>query len=310
MAELQVLHHAAGLRGRGGHEEALGREPRGRAVVHHEAVLAQHQAVARLADRQRREGVGVDAVEERRRVGALDLDLAERRDVADADAARARRHLAVHGLEPVLLARARIILRAQPLRRSRRRPRPARPPIDARAAAASAGNPCRDDGRPARRCHRRVRRPEDRGADLGDRAAGDLGHDREAGDVRRLALVGRHAERGVALQVLDRAEALVVGERDVLGGHVVLEIDEGLRAALLDVPERRDRATGSSSAFGTAMRGDRKAAFDRRQRAGRAPSAGSRRASARRSRRRRHACRPAARRARRPRAPRSTPACR
>ena len=33
---------------------------------------------------------------------------------------------------------------------------------------------------------------------------------REAGDVGGLALVGRHAERGVALQVLDRAEALAL----------------------------------------------------------------------------------------------------
>ena len=64
-------------------------EPRGRAVVEDEAVLAQHQAVARLADRQRREGVGVDPVEEGGRVRALDVDLAEGRDVADADAARA-----------------------------------------------------------------------------------------------------------------------------------------------------------------------------------------------------------------------------
>ena len=87
---------------------------------------------------------------------------------------------------------------------------------------------------------RRVGRPVGRGADLRDGAAGQLGQDREAGDVRDLALVGRHAERGVALEVLDRAEALALGERDVVGGHVVLEIDEGLAALAFDVPERRD----------------------------------------------------------------------
>src|SRR2546421_11123178 len=51
---------------------------------------------------------------------------------------------------------------------------------------------------------RHVRRPIGRGADLGNRAAGNLAEDREAGHVRDLALIGRHAERGVALQMLYR----------------------------------------------------------------------------------------------------------
>ncbi len=59
-------------------------------------------------------------------------------------------------------------------------------------------------------------------------AAGDSGENGEAGDVRRLALVGGHAERGVALHVLDGRVALSVSERDVAGGDVVLEVDEGL----------------------------------------------------------------------------------
>ena len=58
-------------------------------------------------------------------------------------------------------------------------------------------------------------------------------------DVGGLALIGRHAERGVALEMLDRAEAFGCGERDVLVGHVVLEIDERLGLARADVPERR-----------------------------------------------------------------------
>ena len=64
LAELEVLHHLGRVGGGGGHEVVVLGEPRGGAVVQHEAVLAQHQPVARLADRQRREGVGVDAVEE------------------------------------------------------------------------------------------------------------------------------------------------------------------------------------------------------------------------------------------------------
>ena len=46
---------------------------------------------------------------------------------------------------------------------------------------------------------------------------GALGHQREAVDVGGLALVGGHAERRVAFQVLDRAEALALGELDVGG---------------------------------------------------------------------------------------------
>ena len=71
-------------------------EPRRGAVVEHEAVLAQHQPIARLADRQRREGVGIDAVEEDAGVRPLHVDLAERRHVAHADRLADIRHLAVH----------------------------------------------------------------------------------------------------------------------------------------------------------------------------------------------------------------------
>ena len=53
------------------------------------------------------------------------------------------------------------------------------------------------------------------------------GDDAEGVHVRGLALVRRHAGGGVALDVLDRAEALAHGEANVLGGHVVLEVDEG-----------------------------------------------------------------------------------
>ena len=54
----------------------------------------------------------------------------------------------------------------------------------------------------------------------------ELRHEAERVHVGGLALVGRHADGGVALHVLDRLEALAHRERDVLGGHVVLEVDE------------------------------------------------------------------------------------
>src|SRR3546814_18999720 len=52
----------------------------------------------------------------------------------------------------------------------------------------------------------------------------------------------------VALDMLDRAEALAHGEPDVLRGHIVLEIDEGIRP--------RGIAIGRQFAAADAGRGD------------------------------------------------------
>ena len=118
--------------------------------------------------------------------------------------------------------------------------------------------------------HRHVGRAIGRGADLRDRAAGHLGEDRQPRHVGHLALIGRHAERGVALQVLDRAEAFLIGERDILRRDVVLEIHEGLRAAVLDVPQRRD---GGRLVAGRRLHKRRhpESAFDREHRTGGEP---------------------------------------
>ena len=84
--------------------------------------------------------------------------------------------------------------------------------------------------------HRRVGRAEGRDADLRDALAGRRGDDAERVDVAGLALVGAHAGRGVALDVLDRAIALAQRKADVGGGDVVLQVDE--RLALCRAPAR------------------------------------------------------------------------
>ncbi len=76
-------------------------------------------------------------------------------------------------------------------------------------------------------------------AGLRDGLGGELGHQRQPAEVRGLALVGGHAERGVALEVLDRAETLVPGERHVLVRDIVLKIDERLAARAAHAPKRR-----------------------------------------------------------------------
>ena len=87
-----------------------------------------------------------------------------------------------------------------------------------------------------------VGRAEARRADGGDRQAARLGEDGEAVQVRGLALVGRHAERGVALQVLDRLEAFALRQAHVRRRDVVLQVDEGL--ALAGDLEERQQAVG------------------------------------------------------------------
>ena len=60
-------------------------EPRRRAVIAHDAILAQHDAVAAAARLQRVPAVDVDAIEQRGNVASLQLDLAERGNVNNAD---------------------------------------------------------------------------------------------------------------------------------------------------------------------------------------------------------------------------------
>jgi hypothetical protein len=84
-------------------------------------------------------------------------------------------------------------------------------------------------------------------ADLGDRRLADLGHDGERIEVRRLALVGAHAGRGVALEVLDRDIALAGGEVHIRGGDVVLEVDEmfGATAERTQAGDHRHHPAGA-----------------------------------------------------------------
>ena len=76
----------------------------------------------------------------------------------------------------------------------------------------------------------RVRKAIARGAYGVGRTARHFTHVRQGVHVRGLALVGRHAERGVALQVLHRAEIFLRGKLDIGGRHVMHEVDECLAA--------------------------------------------------------------------------------
>jgi len=107
----EMRQHAACV-GRGGGQKIMPlAEPRHGAVVEHDPVLAQHQAVAAPAGRKAGEAVAIDALEERGRVRPLQVDFAESRDVANAGGLTHHAHFAPpRGVET--FARPRIGARA------------------------------------------------------------------------------------------------------------------------------------------------------------------------------------------------------
>ena len=74
---LEPAQHRRRVARRGGHQVMGFAKARCDAVVHHHAVLAQHQAIAGAADGELAPGVGVDPVEKFGAVTALDVDLAQ-----------------------------------------------------------------------------------------------------------------------------------------------------------------------------------------------------------------------------------------
>ncbi len=86
--------------------------------------------------------------------------------------------------------------------------------------------------------HRRVGRAEGREADLGDRLLLHGGGDGERVHVGELALIGGHAGRGVALDVLDAAHALLNRKLDVADRDIVLHIDEGFQPPVAEHMQR------------------------------------------------------------------------
>ena len=237
-----MVQHAGGTAGRGGHEIALVGQARGGAVVEHHAVLAAHDAVARLADRQGLPAIGVDPVQELRRVPPLDIDLAQGRGVEDADTLPRRLALARDGRLHVFAGFGEI---AWPL--------PLADILEHRALGDVPILHRRQAGRielitPIAPTHGtegdgRIGRPKGGRANLADRPSDGAGQDAQRVDVGGAPLIGTEAGQGVALQMLGGIEALAHGKLDIRERRVVLQIDEAL--ALLRSsrhgPERLDR---------------------------------------------------------------------
>ncbi len=89
-----------------------------------------------------------------------------------------------------------------------------------------------------------IGRAVDGGAGLRDGFAREFRHDGKAKDVGGFALIGGHAEGGVALQVFDRGKVFLLGQFDVFDGDIVLLIQPGAALAFVDVPEGGDADRG------------------------------------------------------------------
>ena len=202
-----MVQHAGGAAGRRGDVEAIRRQAGDDAIIHHEACLVQQHAVAAAARREPGEAAGVEAVEEFRRIRPDHLDLAQRGGVEHADRVAHGAAFARDGRVHVL-AVAREIARALPgadilehraLRRG--------PIVDRRPAHRLEQIAARGAGERAER-HRRIGHAEGGVADLRHRLVQSGRRPiASAFMLDCLALVGRHAGRGVALDMLDRAKA-------------------------------------------------------------------------------------------------------
>ena len=242
---LHPVEHGRGVAGRRRAEEPLLADAHDDAVVEDHPVERAHDRVAAHADRERVERVRVHAVQELDRVGALDVDLAERRRVHLRDRLARGGALAPDGrvhvlavprevarplpLADVLEDRARLDVRRVDRRDAHR--------VEELAAVAAREQRERDG---------HVRRAERRRPELARVHLQQLRGDADRVDVGELALLGAGADRRVALDVLDRAQAGADRAAHVGDGRVALEVDE--HRVLVAVRQREGGRVGQALA--------------------------------------------------------------
>ena len=110
--------------------------------------------------------------------------------------------------------------------------------VDRRAANRVEQCAARRSGERAER-DRRIWRAERGQPDLRHLPAGQRGDRGQRIQITGLALVGRHARRGVAFHLLDRVETFARRGGEVLGGDIILEVDK--RLAMRPAWRRRQR---------------------------------------------------------------------
>ena len=226
---LQVRHHRARLGGGRRHVKAALADTRGGAVIENEAVLAQHETVAATSHLEIRPAVDVDALQKLRGIAALDGDLAQGRHIHHAHRVAYRQGLAVDGVHHSF-AGLGVVLGAQPQSRGDEISARLRMPIVHGAQTQRCQIGAHFPGRHGAQGHRGERWSEGGGADLGNVRALQAREDCQADDVAGAPLIGAHAEGGVTFQMLHRVITLALRESEILGGNIVLQIDETFAA--------------------------------------------------------------------------------
>ena len=190
-------------------------EPADRAVIGDPPGIVAEHAVANPARLQVVEPVRVKQVEEPVGLGAAHDQLSQGGDVDQAGAV-------VHGHRlPTGIA---VVIGTAPVARPEHvAAELAMPPVD-RGALRGLEGPARQH---AHR-HGRPGRPGGGQPDLLDRLVVVVGHLADRGELAHPPLAGTHRHRRVALQQLQRVEALVDREVDVVGGDVLAEAGEAL----------------------------------------------------------------------------------
>ena len=222
---LEMLHHRDSIDGRRRHQEVRRAKPRRRSVVQHQTIVTQHHAVTAASERERVPAVDVDTIQQLGSVLPLELDFAERGNVDDTDV---HPHVLCFSIGRVLRRFAGARIRMRPFPQSR--VHEARPVLDVpvmhRGIAGGLDVSAAFLSRECAQRHWRVRRPERRRSDLGNRSRGGSSEQRDPDDIARLALIGAHAERRVTLQMLDRSVALARGKLEIVDGDIGLQVDE------------------------------------------------------------------------------------
>ena len=225
--KFQMVHHLPGRRCCRRHHIVIFAQPRGGAVIHHMAILPQHQPIADFANLQGGEHVRIHKVEQFGRVRPLNIDFAKGRDITNAHGTADIANLPITALPPGRLPRLGEIAGAIPEARFNHR------------RATFFGGDMR--GCLAFRCkafafgvgsHRGNRNGcigwAERGCPgLRNRTPGGIGQHGQRRHVGVLALIGCHTLRGVALHMLDRAEVFHHRLFHIFHADIVLEIEPG-----------------------------------------------------------------------------------
>ena len=213
------------------------------AVIGDKTVFTAQYAIAALAHAQLGPGIDVHAVHELCRIGADHLDLAQGRGIENAAVLAHRQTFApnrrLHILAPLreeagAFPQGHVFENGPLLDR----------PIMDRGRADRIEQVAPRHARQHPEGHRRVGHTEGGQANLRDRPVQGVRDHAQRIKVRGLALIGRHAGRGVALNMLDGLEALAHGQLQILGGDVVLPVDKGLGPLAAIVRQGPDHALG------------------------------------------------------------------